>query len=212
MALMVYQGHTHKLFCSSRNFSGRCTCTSRVTLQRTQTHRCSGGEMAGLYAVATRRSKQQKITQHGFRPHFTSRSALNAKALKQNFTMRDATKCSKLRLPALRARRTAKIDIWQLEQHSSCTRCLLLRHHSCIDASSNERCDSVNPSWTGGCRQCARALRGAKMGQVAAAFSTRDMTESCFKGEDQAALHVMLWSGWSASACFQYWFSVLVLM
>lgn len=122
---------------------------------------------------------------HGVRDHFTSRSALNGKALKQNFMMRDMAQCSKLRLPALhfkaRARRTAKVDIWQ--QHSSSTRCLLLRHHSCSEASSSERCDSVNPRLAGGCKYCARALRGAKMGQAAAAFNTRDMTESWFEGE-----------------------------
>lgn len=85
-------------------------------------------------------------------------NALNAKALKQRFTMslQAVGKCSTLWPPSLlvtaRARRKAKADKGQLLQHSSCRRCLLSRHHSCSDASSSARGESVNFSWAGGCK------------------------------------------------------------
>jgi hypothetical protein len=101
---------------------------------------------------------------------------------------------SKLRLPSclmmVRDRRKAKVDSGQ-QQHSSCARCVLSRHHGCIEASSSERCSEIaNTSRAGGCRKFERELRRSKTGQAAAARSTRD-----------AAWRSCGWRGRKAEGC-----------
>ena len=113
----------------------------------------------------------------------------NAKLLRQRLMTRAAAvRCTlKLSPSFAHARRKATVDRGH-PQHTSCRR-WLRRHCSCSDSSCcSKRCDGAMRSSACGCRPSARTGQRPKMGQAAAALSTRDMlcrvkSSNCSNGE-----------------------------